>query len=77
MIFLIFKGSWQVVKHCTWSSNINQLIIKSINLFNLIPLMIYIWANLLGNLIGHTYKNHLLEIKMRWLIKCDVIVNKF
>jgi len=27
--------------------------------------MIYIWANLLGNLMGHTYKNYWLEIKMR------------
>jgi hypothetical protein len=52
---------------------------KLFNLFNLnlFRTMIYIWANLLGNLKGHTYKNHLLEIKMRWLIKCDFIVNKF
>jgi hypothetical protein len=39
--------------------------------------MIYIWINLLENLMSHIYKNHLLEIKMRWLIKCDLIVNKF
>jgi len=47
---------------------------KLFNLFNLnlFRTMIYIWANLLGNLKGHTYKNHLLEIKMRWLIKCDL-----
>ena len=25
--------------------------------------MIYIWANLLGNLMGYPYKNYLLEIE--------------
>jgi hypothetical protein len=30
MTFLIFGGSWQVARHCTWSSNINQLGIKLI-----------------------------------------------
>jgi len=30
MTFLIFKGSWHVARHCTWSSNINQLIVELI-----------------------------------------------
>jgi hypothetical protein len=28
--FFIFEGSWQVAKHCAWSSNINQLIVELI-----------------------------------------------
>jgi len=28
MTFLIFGDSWYVAKHCTWSSNINQLNIE-------------------------------------------------
>jgi hypothetical protein len=49
------------------------------NLLNLIlsNIMIYIWSNLLENLMGYTYKNHYSEIKMGWVIKCDLIVNKF
>jgi len=39
--------------------------------------MIYIWANLLENRMGHTHKNNWSEIKMRWLIKRDLTVNKF
>jgi hypothetical protein len=39
--------------------------------------MTYIWTNLLGNLMGYTHKKYWLEIKMGWLIKCDLIVNKF
>jgi hypothetical protein len=30
MTLLIFEGSWYIVRHYTWSSNINQLIIESI-----------------------------------------------
>jgi hypothetical protein len=39
--------------------------------------MIYILVNLLEDLMGHSYKNHWSEIKMEWLIKYDLIVNKF
>jgi hypothetical protein len=39
--------------------------------------MIYIGANLLENIMGHTHKKHWSEIKMGWLMKCDLIVNKF
>jgi hypothetical protein len=34
-------------------------------LFNLFRIMIYILANLLGNLMSHTHKNYWLEIKIR------------
>ena len=40
-------------------------------------IVIYIWVNLLGNLMSYTYKNHCPKIKMERLIKCDLIVNKF
>jgi hypothetical protein len=30
MAFLVFEGSWQVARHCTWSWNISQSIIKLI-----------------------------------------------
>jgi len=30
MTFLIFRGLWQVARHCTWSSNINQSIVELI-----------------------------------------------
>ena len=30
MTFLIFGGSWQVARYCTWFSNINQKIVKLI-----------------------------------------------
>ena len=38
---------------------------KLFNLFNpiLFKIIIYIWVNL-GNLIGHTHKNHCLKIKI-------------
>jgi len=51
---------------------------KLFNLFNpiLFKIIIYIWVNL-GNLMGHTHKNHCLKIKIEWLIKCNLIVNKF
>jgi len=37
------------------------------NLFNsiLFRIVIYIWINLLGKIMGHTYKNIWSEIKMR------------
>jgi hypothetical protein len=28
--FLIFEGLWQIARHCTWSSNINQSIVELI-----------------------------------------------
>jgi len=81
MSYQIFKESWQVARHYTWSLNINQLIINYyfFNLFNhiLFRIVIYIWTILIENLMGHTYKNCWLEIKMGWLIKCDLIINKF
>jgi hypothetical protein len=54
---------------------------KLINLINLIlfylEFLIYIWTNLLENLMCHIHINYLLEIKMGWLIKYILIVNKF
>jgi hypothetical protein len=40
--------------------------LQSINLFNpiLFRIIIYIWTNLLGNLMSYIHKNHLSEIKM-------------
>jgi hypothetical protein len=38
---------------------------------------IFIWVNLLENLIYYKLKNLLLKIRIEWLIKYGLIVNKF
>jgi hypothetical protein len=65
--FLIFRESWQVARHYTWYSNVNQSIVESIINYFINPIlfriMIYIWPNLLENQMSHTHKNNGSELK--------------
>jgi hypothetical protein len=65
MTFLIFTGLWYIIRWYTWYLNIDKSIIELIiyyiiYLFNsiLFMIVIYIWVNVLGNLMGHISKNY-------------------
>jgi len=54
MTFLIFEGSWQIARYCTWSSNINQSIVELIKKLTCIIYLIIFYLGL-WFIFGLTY----------------------